>query len=94
MTDLLFKLLPMILSMTVSQIIYSKCNMKYNITNKISLILHIKRDWLAFAFICIWAIIMLLVGVIGIYWIDISSTLYFIISGILVGITLGIRYAK
>lgn len=94
MKDILFKLLPMLSSMIIFQIFYGKCNKKYNITDKISFTFHIKQEWLAIVFICIWSIIMLFVGILGIYWIDISSTLYFILGGILTGITLGMRYAK
>jgi hypothetical protein len=91
MNDLLYKLLPMILSLTISQIIYLKIDKKYNTTNSISSKLHIKQDWMAFFSFCCTLIIMLIIGILGIYIIDIPPIVYFIFGGILTGIVVGMK---
>ena len=90
MINLLVKLLPMVLSMTISEITYLKIDGKYNVTNKISSKLPIKQEWKAFFCICCAMISMLVIGIIGIYIIEIGNTLYNIISGILIGIGISI----
>ena len=91
MNDLLYKLLPMILSLAISQITYLKIDKKYNMTNRISLKLHIKQEWMAFFSFCFTLIIMLIIGILGIYIIYIPPTAYFILCGIMTGIVVGMN---
>ena len=86
MNDLLYRSLPWILSLTLSQFIYIKIDKKYEVTNKVSLKLHIKQDWKACFCICCMFICILVVGILGIYVIDIPSILYSIVCGIITGI--------
>jgi len=94
MNDLLYKLLPMVLSLTITQIIYLKIDKYYNVTNRISLILHIKQKWMAFFSFCSTLIIMLLIGILGIYIIDIPHILYFTLGGMLAGVVFGMISSK
>jgi hypothetical protein len=86
MANSLVKALPMLLSMMISQFIYLKIDSKYNVTTKINSRLSIRHEYKAFFCICSVLISILIIGVIGIYVIDITDTLYGIISGILAGI--------
>lgn len=90
MANSLVKALPMLLSIIISQFIYFKIDDKYNVTNKISSRLSIRQDLKAFFCVCCAMIIMLIIGVIGIYVIDIGDTLCGIISGFLTGISISI----
>lgn len=94
MNDLLYKLLPLVLSLTITQVIYLKIDKKYNITNRISLILHIKQEWMAFLSFCCTLIIMFIIGMLDIYIIDIPSVAYFIFGGILTGVVVGMKSSK
>lgn len=85
MNDLLNKLLPMILSLALSQFIYIKIDKKYEVTNKVSSKLHIKHEWKASFCVCCTFICILSIGVLGIYVIDIPEILYSILNGILIG---------
>ena len=94
MKDFIFKYLPFLISMLISQFVYYKLNKKYKITDKISLKLHIKQDWLAFFFICFTFTLILIIGIMGIYLINISTVTFSIICGIATGITISMRYLK
>lgn len=90
MNALLYKVLPMILSLGLTEIIYLKTDERYNLTSKISLKLPMKQKWKALFCFCCAMMIMLVIGVLGIYVIDIPATLYFIFCGILTGIGVSI----
>lgn len=90
MNTLLYKLLPMILSLGLTQIIYLKTDERYKLTSKISSKLPMKQEWKAFFCFCCAMLIMLVIGVLGIYVIDIPATIYFILCGILTGIGVSI----
>lgn len=94
MNDLIYKLLPMVLSVTISQITYLKIDKRYNVTNRISLRLHIKQEWMAFFGVCSTFIIMLIIGILGIYIIDIPSIAFFMLGGILTGVVVGMKSGK
>jgi hypothetical protein len=96
MANSLVKALPMLLSMMISQLIYLKIDSKYNVTNKISSRLSIRQEFKAFLCICSVLISILIIGVIGIYVIDITNTLYGIISGLLagIGIVISVKLSK
>ncbi|WP_160679922.1 hypothetical protein [Clostridium sp. C8-1-8] len=94
MNDFLYKLLPMILALTISQIIYLKIDEKYNMNSRISLRLHIKQEWLAaVSFLSTFAV-MFFIGVLSIYVINLPTTAYFILGGILTGVTVGMKVGK
>ncbi|WP_032121033.1 hypothetical protein [Clostridium amazonitimonense] len=95
MKDLLNKLLPilpMLLTLTLSQIIYLKMDKRYGLTNKISAKLPVKQDQKELFCICCFMISMLIIGVFGIYVIHIPSTIYFGLSGILLGIGISVTH--
>lgn len=89
MSDLLYKLLPMLLSLTLSLSIYLKIDEKYAVTNKISSKLRIQQQWKAFFCVNCIMISILIIGVFGIYVIDIPAIIYSILSGILAGMGIG-----
>lgn len=94
MKDFLFRLLPFIIVMIISLIVYCKGDVRYDLTSKISFKLHIKKEWMAFCFMCFGFIIILIIGILGIYFINISSTLFFVICGIITGNTIGMKNPK
>lgn len=86
MNGLLYRLLPMILSLALSQCIYTKIDKKYEVTNKVASKLYIKDKWQGAIFYCFTLMVILIVGAVSIYVIDIPDTLYSIFGGILIGI--------
>ena len=80
------KLFVMLLYIVLSQIIYLKLDEKYEITKKVSSKLHIREERKSFFCICSSIIIVSIIGVVGIYVIGLSSNVYFILSGIIIGI--------
>jgi len=89
MNIFLYKLLPMLLSLTLSQIIYLKIDKRYKLTNKISSKLRIKQEWTAFFCLCCGMLIILIIGLLDIHVIDIPVTIFFILYGVLIGIVNG-----
>lgn len=86
MNDLLYKLIPMILALVLGQTIYLKIDKKYEITNKINIKLRIKQEWKAFFCVCCLMISLLIIGILGIYVLDIKPIVYFILCGLLTGL--------
>lgn len=91
MNNFFIKLLSLVLPMTISNIIYLKADKKYNVTEKLSSKFHIKKEWMAFSSIWLLLIIIIIIGVLGIYVIDIPEILYFIFVGIGGGIVNGMH---
>ena len=90
MNDFWYRFLPWMLSLALSQFIYIKIDKRYEITNKLSLKLHIKHEWKACFCICCMLIFIFVVGIFGVYVIDISNILYSILCGIITGIGISI----
>ena len=90
MTNAVFKGLPMLVSMITCQLVFIKFDSKYNLTSKITSKLPIKAEWKGFIISCSVILIVLLIGIIGIYMIDISDVLYSVITGGLVGVSIAI----
>jgi len=89
MNSLLYKSLIMLLPLILSQIIYFKIDKRYDITNTISSKIPIQQQWrAAFCFCCV-VISIFVIGVFGIYVIEIPDTIYNILNGILAGIGIG-----
>ncbi|GKX65016.1 hypothetical protein [Inconstantimicrobium mannanitabidum] len=91
MNNFFIKLLSLVLPMIISNIIYLKADKKYNVTEKLSSKLRIKKEWMAFSSIWLLLIIMIIIGALGIYVIDIPEILYFIFVGIGGGIVNGMN---
>lgn len=96
MVNSLVKTMPMLLFIMISQLIYLKIDNKYNVTNKISSRISIRQELKAFLCICCVMISILIIGVIGIYVIDINNTLYSVISGTItgIGISISVKLSK
>ena len=90
MYGLLSKILPMILSLALSQFIYFKIDKKYGVTNKISLKLRMRQEWKPTFCAGIGLVFPLVLGIMGVYVIEIPTTVYFILSGIFTGIGISI----
>lgn len=91
MNDFLYKLLSLVLPLTISNIIYLKVDKRYSLTKKLSLKLHIKQEWMAFWSACLLFITMLIVGILGVYVIHIPDVLYFALGGTAAGIVNGMK---
>lgn len=90
MVDSLIKALPMLFSMVIGGFVYFKIDKKYNVTDKISSKLPIKQQWKASFILCCAIVSTLIIGMIGIYVINIPDALYKIIAGIIAGIGINI----
>ncbi|MBU3130171.1 hypothetical protein [Clostridium tagluense] len=93
MGKLLYKLLPslpMILPLSLILFIYPKIDEKYGITNKVSLKLKVSQEWKPFFCVCSFFVFILVVGILGIYIIEIPNTVYSILCGIYGGFSIGI----
>ena len=90
MLDKIYRFLPLLISLTISNLVYLKTDKKYKITDKISSKLPIHPNWQEAFCICCNLLILLFLGLIYIYIIDISPNVYYIICGIITGIGIGI----
>lgn len=88
----LLQITSMILASAIAYTIYLIIDKKYKITNKIDLKLHIKQKWKACFCVSCLMISLLIIGILGIYIIDIQPIVYYIISGVLVGVGNGMAY--
>lgn len=91
MLDLLYKLLPMILSLTLSQLIYMNIDEKYNITNRLCSKLNIKQKWKSYFCVLTLIAALLFIGTLGIYVVEIPTVAYSVLSGILTGTSIGMQ---
>jgi len=82
-------LVPMILTMVLSKIIYIKIDKKYDVTNKVCAKLHIEQEWIGFYGVCCGIISIVVIDVLGIEIINITETFYYILGGIFAGIGIG-----
>lgn len=89
MLDLLYKLFPMILSLTWGQLFYMNIDEKYNITNKISSKLKIEQKWKSSFCVLTLIVSLLFIGTLGLYVIEIPTLVYSILTGILTGTSIG-----
>ncbi|PRR82650.1 hypothetical protein CLVI_16170 [Clostridium vincentii] len=85
----LFKSLFMIVPMSLSMVTYFKFDKEYLITDKISYKINVDKKWKPCVVISCYFLFMLILGIIGIYVIDISDNLYSIMSGLVLGVSLG-----
>ena len=90
MQSLIYKIFPMLLSLSLTQIIYFKIDKKYEVTKKINLKLRIRQEWKAFFCVTSSFVFILGVGILGIYVIEIPTTVYFILCGIYSGFSIGV----
>lgn len=90
MLDLLFKLLPMIISLTLSQLIYLKIDKDMDITNKISTSLNITPKWQSLFCALTLIFCLLLVATLGIYIIELPTFSFSILCGSITGTSIGI----
>ena len=90
MNSFLVRVMPMLLAMIISQLIYFIIDNKCNITNKINSRCPIRQEFKALFCICCVLISIIIIGIVGIYIIDMDDTLYGIIVGVLAGIGISI----
>lgn len=90
MISSLYKFSPMLISMTLSMIIYLSIDKKDKLTKKISSYLTIKQEWKACFCVCFAFLSILIIGILGIYIIYIPDYIYFVLTGIIAGIGISI----
>jgi len=90
MNALMYRFLPMIISLALGQFIYIKIDEKYDVTNKISSKLHIKQKWKGLVCYCFILIVITIISVLQIYVIDVPDTVNSIIAGCFIGISVSI----
>lgn len=89
MNNLVWNLVPMMLTMALSKYIYINIDKKYEVTNKVCTKLHIEQEWIGFYSMCCGIICILIILVLGIEIIDIPEIFYYILAGISAGISNG-----
>ncbi len=89
MGKLIYEMIPMLLSLGVSQIAYLKVDKKYGISDKISSKIRVKDKWKSFFCFSCTMLIILSFWIIDMYVIDIPQTIYSILNGIVIGIGIG-----
>jgi len=87
MNNVVWKLVLMILTMLLSKIIYIKIDKKYEVTNKVCTKLHIEQEWIGFCSVCCLFIYLFIIEILGIEIIDIPEIFYYILGGILAGMS-------
>ena len=90
MIDLLYKLLPMVFLLILSQAIYLKFDEKYKFTDIINSKIKVQQKWKQFICILFLAISLLFIAAIGIYVIEIPTIVYSMLCGVLTGTSIGI----
>ncbi|MBU3108706.1 hypothetical protein [Clostridium gasigenes] len=80
--DLLYKLLPMILALALSQFIYLKFDQKYCITDKVNLKLKVSKEWKPSFSIC-----LIVVSMLSEFIVPIPDIIFFIVIGIFIGVS-------
>lgn len=86
MISSLYKALPMLISMTLTMIIYFNIDKKDKLTKKISSYIPIKEEWKAFFCLCCVLLSILIMGILGIYIINIPNYIYYVFIGIITGV--------
>lgn len=90
MMKYLNNLVPMILALALTTIIFIPINKKFNISSKIAPHIPVSHEYKAALFIAYTLLILLLVGLLGIYIIPMSDLAYCIFTGIVAGIGINI----
>lgn len=86
MNDLLYKLILMMVSSILSQIIYLVIDAKYEITNKVDLKVRIKRVWKpSFCYCCV-VMLILIVWSLSTYVVNMPSQVFFTLCGVFTGV--------
>lgn len=83
-------LIPMILALALTTIIFIPINKKLNISSKIAPYIPVSHEYKALFFIGSTLLLLLLVGLLGIYIIPMSDLTYCIFTGIIAGIGISI----
>lgn len=76
--------IPLLLSM----IFYGMIDKKYRLTDKISAKINIAKSWQPVAVVLISFAFIVILGIAGIYFIDISTNVYFLFSGLIAGVAI------
>lgn len=83
-------LLTMYIPFIISYLIYKKIDKNYVFTKKINRKLTVKKEWKRSVIISSFLLVIFMLGMIGIYVIDFSDTLYYILGGIIFGISISL----
>ncbi|WP_346916802.1 hypothetical protein [Clostridium sp.] len=89
MLDSLIKLLFVLVPLMLSMVVYHNFDKEYVITDKISTKIKVNKKWQPFLVLgCAFAL-QIIVGIVGIYLIDIPTNVFFIFGGLMTGISTG-----
>lgn len=89
MLDSLIKSLFILVPLMLSMIVYHNFDKEYVITDKISAKIKMNKKWQPFLVVCSAFILQIIIGIVGIYFIDIPTNVFFIFSGLITGIATG-----
>jgi hypothetical protein len=88
--DIWYRLLTMYIPFVISYLIYKRVDRNYRFSKKITKMLTIKKEWKPFVVISSTFLIIIILGMIGIYVIVFSDTVYFILAGTIFGLGISI----
>lgn len=76
---------PFILSFTLSYFVFLRIDKRYETTEFIYSVIKISPKWRRTFILCLTFLAILLLGILGIYVVPMSATLYFLLSGAILG---------
>lgn len=88
--EMWIRLLTMYIPFVISYLIYKKVDKNYVFTRNINRKLTVKKEWKRSVIISSSLLVIFILGMIGIYVIDFSDTVYFILGGIIFGISISL----
>ncbi|MCX7950647.1 MAG: hypothetical protein N2594_01700 [Clostridiales bacterium] len=78
---------PFILSFTLSYIVFLRIDKRYEVSKFINSVIKISPKWRRTFILCLTFLAILLLGILGIYVVPMSATLYFLLSGAIWGLS-------
>ena len=80
----------MLVAMAISMFIYNDIDKKFKLTKKISCYITVQEKWKPFFCICIVFLSIFIIGILGLFIVEIPDFIYSILTGIVVGIGVAI----
>ena len=75
----------MMLTAVIISYIFSKVDNRYKVIDRLTLKLNIKREWQPFLIVASALVIIFIIGLLGMYVVDISDRVFYMLSGVPLG---------
>ena len=93
MNALLYRIVPFVLAMIVGEFVYYQLDKSYKLTEKLYQKFHVRKESFGVVCICVSLLIILLLGIAGVYFMPLPILAYLIICGFLAGFVVAIQHA-